>query len=204
MQTWYTTDPHFDHEGLLKLMGRPFSSITEWNDLFLNEINTKVERHDRLFILGDFAWQNTIQKWKHRIRCRNVWLIIGNHDHRSKCKLAFGPDRVRDVFESKIRGTKVWLSHYPHVSWPGSHRGTMHLYGHIHGQREQFWDEMFPERRSMDVCPEEAARQGLGWTVFDENYIYDRLMSRKGHDPVEWYHQFQEDRRQTDPNWAVT
>lgn len=204
MKTWFTADCHFDHANLVHLGGRPHKDIDTWNDLFIHEINDKVERRDRLIILGDFAWNFGIAKWKHRIRCRNVFLILGNHDVAGKCRAAFGPEQVRLTWEVKIRDTKVWLSHYPHFVWPSSHHGSMHLYGHCHDQREQFLDKLFPERRSMDVGPESAARLGLGWTIFEDDYIYDRLMARRGHDNVEFYKSFQLVRRLTDPNWGGT
>ena len=30
-------------------------------------------------------------------------------------------------------GSRVWLSHYAHRSWPAQHYGAYHFYGHSHG-----------------------------------------------------------------------
>jgi calcineurin-like phosphoesterase family protein len=32
-----------------------------------------------------------------------------------------------------IQGQAIWLNHYPMRAWNGSHRGSWHLYGHVHG-----------------------------------------------------------------------
>jgi calcineurin-like phosphoesterase family protein len=65
------------------------------------------------------------------MRCRNVHLVWGNHDHRS----------IRPVFKEvleqgmiEVEGQPVWLNHYPMRSWDRKTRGSWHLYGHVHGR----------------------------------------------------------------------
>ncbi len=182
---YFTADLHLDHEKAMNFPGRKGFSLKDWQDLMLGDIAQKVTKSDTLFILGDFAFSP--QKWREKIKCRNLWLILGNHDSEAKSVATFGRDKVRHTFCTKVCGTQTFLSHYCHNVWPASHYGSFHLYGHTHNQREKYWDGIFPERRSMDVAPECYKEIYGDFGIFSENQIYDRLIIRKGSDPVEWY-----------------
>lgn len=186
MKTFFTADTHFAHEGVLAMSNRPFKSIDEHDDALIDNINTTVGTNDRLFILGDFAWRAE-ESYFSRIKCKNVHLIIGNHDKPSKVTKLF--KTVEQTALVKACGHKVFLSHYPHAYWPSSHYGSLHLYGHIHGQREETLDSMFPDRRAMDCGVDVAAKITGQYRPFSEDEIVEILMVRPGHDPVEWYRQ---------------
>lgn len=192
MKTFFTADTHFEAVKLYSEMGRrvrPFS-VDEWNEMFLHKINSMVERSDRLFILGDFAWKRP-GYWRQRIRCRHVILILGNHDSEAKCRRVFGGNlhHVREV--KNVCGQKVFLSHYPHAFWPSSHHGSLHLYGHCHHQREEYLDAIWPARRSMDVSPDTAYQLTGEWRPFSDIEVTDRLLARDGHDHLPFYEQYQ-------------
>lgn len=190
MKTYFTADTHFEHAELLNNKNmRPFVP-EEWDEMLLYKINTTVQCQDRLFILGDFAWKRP-GYWRQQIRCKHVTLIFGNHDKEAKCRNVFGGAfyRTRTI---KLFDTKVYLSHHPSVYWDGSHNGWLHLYGHCHNQREATLDAIWPERRAMDVSPDTAFALTGDWRPFTDEEIYARLMAREGHDPVEFYHNFQQ------------
>jgi len=189
MNTWFTSDLHFEHERLINLGGRPFESVDHWNEHILDAINSRVMRADRLFILGDFAWHRP-GYWRQQIRCRHVELILGNHDNENKCRKVFGGSCYRQRM-TKMNGVRVFMSHFPNAFWDLSHRGSLHCYGHTHAQREDTLDTTWPERRSMDVGPDNAARLTGEWRPFSGQEVIERLMARKGHDLPEFYHEFQ-------------
>ena len=185
MRTFFTADNHFEHENILKITDRDlhFSSTEEHDDALLEEINSTVGENDRLFVLGDFAWRAG-ESFIKRIRCKNLHLIFGNHDRASFGKLF---KSVEDTAIVKIQGHKIFLSHYPHAYWPSSHRGSLHLYGHVHAEREETLDAAFPGRRSMD-CGVDNAKLLLGdYRPFSEDEVIEILMARPSHDKVEWY-----------------
>lgn len=183
MRTFYTADPHFEHEGVMPMSHRVFASIEDHNDAILDGINSTVGKHDRLFMLGDIAWRGGTS-WFSGIVCKNLHLIYGNHDQAKIGRLF---KTAEDVAEVKIGEHYTWLSHYPHCYWPRSHYGSFHLYGHMHAAREKFLDALFPGRRSMD-CGVDNAKRLLGeYRPFSEGEIIDILGKRPGHDHVEWY-----------------
>lgn len=190
MIRWFIADLHLGHErgfSLTKIRTRHFSSMKEWTNMIIENTNKVVAKRDQLFLLGDFAAKD-IAYWKQRFK-GDLWLIKGNHDPSTRqCKKVFG-SQVRDTFMTKLDKNPCWLSHYPHAFWPKSHYGSYHLYGHMHGQREDFLNEMMPQRRSLDVCPEVIFEIIGEWRPISEFEILEYLKDREGHDPVEYYHQ---------------
>jgi calcineurin-like phosphoesterase family protein len=197
MKTYFTADPHFDHENVIGMSDRPFASIEEHNDIILDNINRFVMFQDRLFVLGDFAWRGAAS-FLNRIRCKNIHLILGNHDKASVGKLFKSVELGAEVKIGEGDGKhKVWLSHYPHAYWPASHYGSFHLYGHVHAEREETLDLCFPGRRSMDVGVDNAMLRLGQYRPFCEDEIIWCLGRQPGHDPVSFYRDRQERRRIT-------
>lgn len=191
---YFVADLHLDGTekvGLWKKRG--FTTDTDHVEYVLDRINSTVPRNAQLFILGDFG--KNPGRYRQRIRCRDTWLILGNHDHENQCKRVFGVNKVRLAFATHVRDVNTWLSHYAHAYWPASHYNSFHLYGHTHDQREWTLDRAFgrvfrwfrPKRRSMD-CGLDTAKRLLGdFRPFSEDEIYEILAPRPGHDPVTFY-----------------
>ena len=139
---FFTSDTHFSHTNIIKHCNRPFSNITDMDDHLLNNINSTVRPSDTLYHLGDFAWKKTASKYREKIRCRNVILILGNHDPQTKegqpqstlydiFSRVFVMLRIRPVISGSPQ--PIILSHYAMKTWNGSHRGSWHFFGHSHG-----------------------------------------------------------------------
>lgn len=189
----FTADTHFNHENILKMCGRPFETIGEHDEHLIEQIKWHVRPNDSLWIVGDVAWHSVEQVCK-RIGRKNVYLIWGNHDRPNFGK-HFGT--TADTAEIKISHSNgngpehhLFLSHYAHAYWPGSHKGWFHLYGHTHAMREETLDAIWPERRSMDVGVDNAKRLLGEYRPFTADEIIDILGSRVGHDPVAFYQQW--------------
>ena len=45
-------------------------------------------------------------------------------------------------------------------------------------------NKIFPEMRSLDVCPESYKTIFGEWGIFSENQVYDILIARKGHEDL--------------------
>lgn len=184
MKSFFTSDLHLGHEAIALRSGRPFSTVDEHDSCILDEINRMVTKHDRLFILGDFCWHSP-QEYLKRITCKNRHLIVGNHDRQQSFKCFATHQDTRIV---KLGGEhKTFLSHYPHAYWPASHYGSLHLYGHMHGQRESTLDNLFPMRRAMDCGVDVAFKLTGSYRPFLEMEILALLLPKSGHDPVTFY-----------------
>jgi len=131
-----------------------WSSVSRMDDYLIKKINEHVKRDDVLWHLGDFccAKRNQIKdvakKYRERINCKNIFLILGNHDHIG-IKSIFND--CYQYYDLKINSLNIVLSHYAHAFWNKSHNGSWMLYGHAHGTAEKWLDEKMPGRLSMDV-----------------------------------------------------
>lgn len=154
MRVWFTADLHLGHGNIIKYCHRPFLTADEQDQVrtaprgdfrvsddtvrrhdeeLLDAINTRVEPNDMLWVVGDFCWGGLVEaaRYRGRIRCRNVFLVWGNHDHRDIAPV------FTACFEQTMiaaDGRDIWLNHYPMRSWPKSFHGSWHVYGHVHGR----------------------------------------------------------------------
>lgn len=150
MNVWFTADHHFNHPGIIRVCKRPFEISVEglaaMNEAMIRAWNARVGKRDTVYHLGDFCWKGDPCQFLRRLNGKVIF-IRGNHDAKNFHNKV---PNVHDVKLVKLPGTphpqKVWLSHYAHRSWPDSHHGSWHLYGHDHGSLR---DD--PDALSMDV-----------------------------------------------------
>jgi calcineurin-like phosphoesterase family protein len=156
---WFTSDTHFNHANICsatttwnKNTGsvgsnfREFKSLEQMNDRLVEGINSSVGQNDILFHLGDWSFGGfeSIRQFRDRLVCKNIHLILGNHDQH----IARNKDDVQEIFSSVHNmldlivkwnvGTptqdeaKFMLMHFPIASWDNLSRGVIHLHGHVH------------------------------------------------------------------------
>ncbi|MCA9282233.1 MAG: metallophosphoesterase, partial [Phycisphaerales bacterium] len=81
MAIYFTADTHFGHANIIKHSRRPFASVEEMDAAIIDDINSLVAPHDWLYHLGDFSFRGgNPAAYRARIRCRNMVLVLGNHD----------------------------------------------------------------------------------------------------------------------------
>lgn len=104
--------------------------------------NSVVSPGDVVYHLGDFSLRpsNVIDGLLKKLH-GTKHLIAGNHD---RTRGVAGWASIRDMGKIEVDGHSVFLCHYPMREWPGMWRGTVHLYGHVHGNLQ-------PLPGSMDV-----------------------------------------------------
>ena len=116
---------------------RDFQTIEQMNNTIVNNINSVVGQDDVLIHLGDwsFGGAENIQKFRDRVICKEIHLILGNHDHH----VENNRDNVQELFSSVNHYTRVLyknktfvLFHYPIASYDGLNKGHIHLHGHVH------------------------------------------------------------------------
>lgn len=156
---YFTADLHLGHANVIPYCNRPFKSLHEMNKTILDNINSVVEENAQLYILGDFCWnrgnqkraEDMVIKFREKINCKTVHLLLGNHDNKKVNYLKCGFASVSDIKEINVEKQKIVLCHYCMARWNKSHHGSWHLYGHSHGTIEEIMNEKFPERKSFDV-----------------------------------------------------
>jgi len=149
-QLFFTSDTHYMHKNICRGTTswsnaddfcRDFDTLDQMNDRIVNGINSAVGQDDILFHLGDWSFNGfeRIEEFRNRINCKNIHLILGNHDHhierdREGIRRLFAS--VNQYLELEVKG-KDWeqnyvLMHYPIVSWNKMNDGVIHLHGHVH------------------------------------------------------------------------
>ena len=144
---FFIADYHFNHQTILKHVGRPFKNVHEMNMFMINEHNKIVNKGDLTYIVGDFAFPNKGDG--HEVSelldmmngCKH--LILGNHDKKNFAKFKkiyeTNFNKISDTDYIKLyNGQKVFLSHYAHRTWRASCHGSWHLFGHSHGALESY------------------------------------------------------------------
>ncbi|MCP5004645.1 MAG: hypothetical protein GY941_12015, partial [Planctomycetes bacterium] len=129
MSVWFTSDLHLGHRGVLKWSRAEFKEgDIDYHDFTIIEnINSWVNKRDKLYILGDLAFSDRALQRARDINCENIELILGNHDTYPIHKYMSMGMKLHG-----FRGYKnFWLSHCPiHPSEMRKKTGNIH--GHIH------------------------------------------------------------------------
>lgn len=142
------------------------------NKLIVSNINKYVKQDDILYHLGDWSFGGIENIWEFRkqIKCKNIYLVPGNHDHHIKknkilaqkeydiniyahdCFLAVLPELIKINLDKQ----EIILSHFPLEEWENIDRGSIHLHGHCHHTKDYTDLNMYSKR--MDV--------GMDWEEF--------------------------------------
>lgn len=159
---FFTADTHYGYEAVIRHSVRPFGSVEEMNEALVCNWNETVGPNDEVWHLGDIALRAPdAGEFLERVHGR-IHLCLGNHDSASKMRgyAAAGLlASVQHVRYLRHEGERFWLSHYCHRVWQNSHKGSIHLFGHSHG------DIIVRGGRLMDVGVDAAAR----WLRFGGN-----------------------------------
>ena len=182
-KVWIISDTHFGHKNICRgvtawrlpdgsipiSQTRDFDSISEMNEMIVNNINSVVGQDDVLIHLGDWSFGGfeNIKIFRDRIVCKEIHLILGNHDeHIEKNR-----DGIQELFTSVNHYTKLMykfetlvLMHYPIDSWDGLNKGHIHLHGHCHLPQQK----VFGKGRRMDV--------GIDGNMFFMPYDLDNVV----------------------------
>jgi calcineurin-like phosphoesterase family protein len=151
---FFTSDTHYNHTNICRGVSnwgpgsrtRDFDTLDRMNAVIVNNINHQVGEDDILFHLGDWSFGGfeNIEEFRKRIVCKNIHLLLGNHDHhieRDKGGIQSLFSSVQEYLrlevhvpiDSKTVFKRTFiLCHYPIASWHDMNKGIMHLHGHVH------------------------------------------------------------------------
>ena len=135
---FFISDTHFGHKNIIKYEDRPFENIEEMDNEMINNWNKTVDKSDSVYILGDFCFADK----NYAINILNKlngqkFLIKGNHDSIIKDKeVASKFGWIKDYYVLKNDKLKFVLFHYPIQVWDCKHHCSIHLYGHVHSNKD--------------------------------------------------------------------
>jgi calcineurin-like phosphoesterase family protein len=135
-----TSDIHFGHKNIMSFCpvsrARFKNDVDYMNEQIIREWNETVSPKDHTYILGDVAFCNAEKAagFVNRLNGSKT-LIIGNHDKKLIQHKVFQDCFLdwQDYYSINVNGTKVIMFHYPISEWDQMHRGSVHLFGHVHG-----------------------------------------------------------------------
>jgi len=155
---WITSDTHYSHKNICRGVTnwrtkdgkiptestRDFNTIEDMNSVIVDNINSKIGPDDTLIHLGDFSFGgfDKIGQFLNRLVCKNIHLVLGNHDHHIKNNQENIHDRflsIQNYLEVNIGGANFVLSHYPLCSWNQLSKGAIQLHGHVHLPTNKKW-----------------------------------------------------------------
>lgn len=159
---YFTADPHFLHDNVIKYENRPFTSVDEMTEAIVKKWNKTVSPKDDIYILGDIGLGKN-EKVLDIIRRLNgkKYLILGNHDswvekhmgRRTKIGLQLEElfEWIKPYHKLKIYNQKIILCHYPIYAWDTKEHGSWHLHGHTHNNSHSDYFHMRKVNVGMDL-----------------------------------------------------
>lgn len=176
---YYISDLHFGCQNKYE------ERTLEHDKLIKSRWNAIVHNNDTVYILGDIGKEggNKDNEYLCEIISTlkgNKVLIQGNHE---KLK----DNRLRQLFVEITPYKEITdnynglnhnlvLCHYPILFWNGQHKGTIHLYGHLHATEEwdvynkclQYTNDYFKDKtlKGYTDCPE-AKAYNVGAAILD-------------------------------------
>jgi calcineurin-like phosphoesterase family protein len=160
MRHFITSDIHFGHKNILKYNPATrgqYASADDMNIRFIDNFNNQVTENDHTYILGDIGFCKPEQTMEFLKQMNGLKTIIhGNHDvphpgskhpedsltgsmvfqNPEQRRLAgIIEDTPYKVISHMVDGARygIILFHFRIASWDGAHHGSIHFYGHEHG-----------------------------------------------------------------------
>lgn len=160
-EVYWIGDTHYGHKNIVRGVSewsstdgcRDFNTVEEMNETMIQNINNTVKWNDTLWHLGDWSFGGVanIEKFRHRIHCQNVHLILGNHDYpilKHIDKYAHLFSSIQQIKTKKICGQHIVMCHFPLFVWERHTKGSWNLAGHSHGNLK---DPTYLKRKTLDV-----------------------------------------------------
>lgn len=142
MTDYVISDLHFGHKRILEFSPglRGGTNSEEHDEWLISQINSRVTKQDRLYILGDIA-MGKIHLPKVKRLNGFKYLVRGNHDTLSTHTYLEYFNQVYGIL--KLEG--FWLTHAP--IHPLELRGKKNIHGHVH-------QNSIPDDRYINACVE--------------------------------------------------
>ena len=181
---YFTADTHIFHTNIVKhCPDRPYPemNVEKAHDEWLIDLwNSKIEKQDIVYIVGDFAFGNKIMVTKLLGKLRGQkHLILGNHDASSSKLTNYfeSMTQIKDLsFKKSVysflkKDFDLALCHYPLVSWNRKNYGACMVHGHCHGRVDDYNVKTGDLRVDVGIDGK-LARENEGFILLEKLYEY--------------------------------
>lgn len=148
MKRYVISDLHLGHKAILQYRTQ-FATLDDMHDTIINNWNNIVTPQDKVYILGDVAWNKQSLVLLDSMNGKKV-LIKGNHDILPLKEYVKYFDDIRGAMEYK----GCILTHIP-VHDSQLNRFKLNIHGHLHDQL-------------IELSPED---QSCNYSVYDDRYF---------------------------------
>jgi calcineurin-like phosphoesterase family protein len=186
-KVFFLSDPHFGHANVVRGTSkwtdkngtRDFNTIEEHDSHIIDNINQMVGPKDLLLCFGDwsFGGKENAEKYRKRIICENIGLILGNHDHHIR-KNKVNHEHLFVFIEELIYLCSNHFNfvgcHYPIAEWHSMGRGVAMLHGHSHGGYQA-------PGKILDIGVDEAFKRFGQYRPFTQEEVEEIINSKEIH-----------------------
>lgn len=174
MKEFITSDLHFGHANIMKFCPktRPYSSVSEMDELMIRDWNALVGAEDHVFILGDVSFHQASKTNQILDRLNGkLILVAGNHDNKLLKDVKFRARfiEIHNYLEITRSKRHIVMFHYPILRWNRSGHGSVHFHGHSHGSPTGLED-----LRCMDV-----GYDATGHIVMELDRLVEKLSQKE-------------------------
>lgn len=151
----YISDLHFGHKNCIRFDNRPFADTDEMDRTMIQLWNSRVSIKDDVYILGDLCFRSEkTPDWYLKKLNGHKHLIVGNHDRVTlECEEAQQYlESIDNMLYIEDDGRQICLCHYPLAAWYKSHRGSWHIYGHIHANKDDVYQLMKTKEHALNAA----------------------------------------------------
>lgn len=134
MKIFVTSNQQFGRPNAIKNNKREFSSIEEMNGSLVESWNSVVSEEDKVYVLGNFAWDpETAESVVSKLN-GNIIVLAGEYDTAlqeldSIKNLLTNVEYTESAIEYFL-DAGVTMSYWPLLDWPGKRKGIVSVIGH--------------------------------------------------------------------------
>lgn len=139
---FFTSDFHLFHKNVIRFDNRPFKDIYEMHNTIVNNWNEVVHKEDTVYYLGDLTF-GSLSETKSIVHSLNgkIIFILGNHDKIKNIKAMNRFESVHSYLELRYNKNRYIMFHNPILSFNSIYHGSIHLFGHCHGNLQSIYDK---------------------------------------------------------------
>lgn len=162
--TWFISDLHLAHQGILTFERQQFKTIQEHDTYVMTSLKRWAKNHEgaTLCILGDFGNLEKLRQACADLRYTYAITLVGvkgNHDHAEKTEYL---EQMFDTYYTMPQyiHPRVIISHEP--VWPCP-AGVCNIHGHLHAAKLDS-----PQHINASICV--ANYQPIGWKTIQKMF----------------------------------